>query len=76
MLLDPGLASQNGNGEAVLDKTISALFASIRETDIAGWYKEHSLLGVIFAELGPVDKKSVVAALHTKITAALRPSWT
>jgi len=72
MLLDPGLASQNGNGEAVLDKTISALFASIRETDIAGWYKEHSLLGVIFAELGPVDKKSVVAALHTKITAALR----
>ena len=72
MLLDPGLQAQNGNGANVLNKTISGLLSSIRETDVVGWYKEHSLLGVIFAELGAGDKKSILTTLHTKVTAVLR----
>src|SRR2546426_1638020 len=72
MLLDPGLAFQNGDGDTVLGKTVSAILSSIRETDIAGWYKEHSALGVVFAELGTADKKSILTALRAKITATLR----
>ena len=72
MLLDPGKQAHNGNGDNVLNKTLSAILSSIRETDIAGWYKEYSALGVIFAELGAADKTSILGALRAKVTAALR----
>ena len=74
MLLDPGDPVQHGNSNSSLPKTVAAIFASIRETDIAGWYKEKAALGVIFAELGAADKKSVLAALRAKVTAALQSS--
>src|SRR2546422_5516508 len=70
MLLDQGKPSQNGNG--VLKKTVSAILSSIRETDIAGWYTGNTALGVIFAELGAADKKSILTALRAKVTSALR----
>jgi len=72
MFLDPGKPFLNGNGNNLLNKTVSAILSSIRETDIAGWYKEHSALGVIFAEFGAADKKSVLSALRARLTAALR----
>ena len=72
MLLDPGTSSQNGNGNSVLNRTISAIFSSTRETDIAGWHKEHSVLGVIFAELGTADKESILGVLRERVTGALR----
>jgi len=72
MLLDPGLQAQNGNGANVLNKTVGGLLSSIRETDVVGWYKEHSRLGVIFAELGAGDKKAILTTLHAKVTAVLR----
>src|SRR5712692_6937648 len=72
MLLDHGNASQNGNGDEVLNKTVSAILSSIRETDIAGWYTGNTALGVIFAELGAADKKSILTALRAKVTTALR----
>src|SRR3989441_7255824 len=72
MLLDQGKPSQNGNGHGVLKKTVSAILSSIRETDIAGWYTRNTALGVIFAELGAADKKSILAALRAKVTTALR----
>src|SRR6266478_461184 len=72
MLLDPGKSSLKATGDAVLSKTVSALFSVIRETDVAGWYKDETLLGVILSELGPAAKNSIVAVLQAKITAALR----
>src|SRR5256712_9048203 len=72
MVLDPGESFQNGNGNNVRGRIVPAVLSSIRETDIAGWYKEHSALGVIFAELGTAEKKCILTALRAKITAALR----
>jgi len=72
MLVDPGASSLNGNRDSVLTQTVSAIFSAIRETDTAGWYKDGALLGVVFAELGQADKKSILAALQAKVTAALR----
>jgi lipopolysaccharide/colanic/teichoic acid biosynthesis glycosyltransferase len=72
MLLDPGELALDARGSNVLDKTVSALFSGIRATDVAGWYKDASLLGVIFSELGPAEKKSILTTLHDKVTAALR----
>src|SRR5438093_1088898 len=72
LLVDPGASSLNGNRHSVHSQTVSAIISAIRETDTAGWYKDGSLLGVIFAELGQADKKSILAALQAKVTAALQ----
>src|SRR3989442_14791118 len=73
MLLERGRSVQNGDGNNALDQMVSAVFSSIRETDIAGWYKEtSSVLGVIFAELGAADKQSILGVLRTKVTTALQ----
>src|SRR3989454_2992598 len=74
MLLAPGESSLQASGDTVLSKTVSALCSVIRETDVAGWYKGDSLLGVIFSELGQADRKSIAAALQAKVTAALQSS--
>src|SRR2546430_16131845 len=64
--------ARNGNGGGALTRTVSAILSSIRETDIAGWHTQNSTLGVIFAELGPADKKAILTALRAKVTAALQ----
>src|SRR2546425_13160156 len=72
MLLDRERPPTTGNGDNLLHRSVAAILSSIRETDIAGWHKENSALGVIFAELGEGDKKSILPALRAKVTSALR----
>jgi exopolysaccharide biosynthesis polyprenyl glycosylphosphotransferase len=72
MLLDPGTPFPTSNGDNPLDRIVSTIRSSIRETDVVGWYKDTSVLGVIFAELGAADKKAVLETLRTKVTAALQ----
>src|SRR3989442_15908908 len=75
MLLETGNSVQNGDGNNAVNQMVSAVFSSIRETDIAGWYKgTASVLGVIFAELGAADKNSILGVLRTKVPTALQPS--
>jgi len=72
MLLDPGDPPLAAGGGNTLTRTGSALLSAIRETDVAGWYRDGALLGVIFPEVGTADKQSIVNTLHAKITTALR----
>ena len=72
MLLEAG-ATQNGDG---LDKTltgiVSAMQSSTRETDVVGWYKDRSTVGVIFTGLVVSDKNSVLSTILGRVSAALR----
>jgi lipopolysaccharide/colanic/teichoic acid biosynthesis glycosyltransferase len=71
MLLDAcGLLKADENRETFC-KVIAALSQSIRETDIKGWYKDDSVIGVIFTEVGTADGRSVANALLTRVTSAL-----
>jgi len=71
MLLDAcGLLKTNDSHES-FHTVIDVLSRSIRETDIKGWYKDNSVMGVIFTEVGAADGKSVANALLTKVTSAL-----
>lgn len=71
MLLEAcGLLKANGEQDA-FDKVVTVLSHSTRETDIKGWYKDGSVIGVIFTELGAAGGKSVANALLTKVTNAL-----
>src|SRR5882724_8367440 len=45
--------------ERALSEIISALSSSTRETDLAGWYREGAILGVIFAETGETSCKTL-----------------
>lgn len=72
MLLESRKLLRSGSHPDSLEKVLQALSQSTRETDIKGWYKQDSTIGVIFTELGAdADGRSVTRALLAKITKAL-----
>src|SRR5258705_3120280 len=75
MLLDPGDPPLAAGGGNTLTRTVSALLSAIRETDVAGWYRDGSLLGVIFPEVGTGEKQTIGDTLRAQITTALRVTF-
>lgn len=55
----------------ILPRLLRSLSEGLRQTDIVGWYKSGSTLGIIFTELGEASGKSICAALLSKISLAL-----
>jgi len=55
-----------------IDAILSALTPSIRETDICGWYRYDSRIGVIFTDIGDENSGSAVDAIVGKVVAELR----
>lgn len=56
MLLHIGNAIFAEGGEDTLDELARLLLSHTRETDIKGWYKPGSVIGVIFTETSGLDK--------------------
>jgi len=71
MLLDYDSLISEGFGE---EDIVSALAQTTRETDLRGWYREGSIIGVIFTEIAPSDGKTVAAVLEAKTRKALENS--
>jgi lipopolysaccharide/colanic/teichoic acid biosynthesis glycosyltransferase len=71
MLLDACSLLKSDESRENFHKVIDVLAHSIRETDIKGWYKDHSVIGVIFTEVGGADGKTIANALLRKVTNAL-----
>jgi lipopolysaccharide/colanic/teichoic acid biosynthesis glycosyltransferase len=74
MLLESDTLLKDGATHDAVYRAICALVAATRETDIKGWYKTESVLGVIFTELGAAEGRSVANALMSKVTNALSSS--
>jgi len=62
--------------EKLLDNTGQVLTALTRDTDVTGWYKTGSTLGVIFADIVAADKDAVVAAILARVTDTLSGNLT
>ena len=62
----------HNDGGGILARSVDAILATIRDTDVAGWYQDQAALGVIFTEMGSGESKAIVGALRAKVTAALR----
>jgi lipopolysaccharide/colanic/teichoic acid biosynthesis glycosyltransferase len=62
-------SEMNGNA---LDSMASSLLASSRETDIVGWYKEQTTVGVMFTGLVINDKNSILSTILTRVKSMLR----
>lgn len=60
-----------GNPRKCLESILTPLTASIRATDITGWYKQGSVLGIIFTEIGSAENTTVTHALQSKVARVL-----
>ena len=72
MLLDMGNGLLSDKTEKAMDKILSALSLSTRETDITGWYKKNSVVGVMFTEFGAEDRNSILSTIMTRVSETLR----
>ena len=72
MLVHTGKLLQAERREAILGAITKALSVSTRETDLWGWYKKDMVVGVICTEIGSADMTSILSALHSRVSAALR----
>ncbi|MDD5433935.1 MAG: sugar transferase [Nitrospira sp.] len=71
MLLDiNGLHINNGK-DGIVKKISSVLFSSTREIDVKGWYKNGSVIGVLFTELNGVNKESLREKIFSKFYSVL-----
>jgi len=71
MLLEFGDGLKLGKQPAAVERVLSALFHSTRETDVKGWYKYASTLGVVFTEIATADAHSVSDFLLKKVRGLL-----
>jgi lipopolysaccharide/colanic/teichoic acid biosynthesis glycosyltransferase len=76
MLLDTGNRQDSEKNGKALDSIVSALLASIRETDVTGWYKSRATVGVLFTELAIDDKNSILGTMLTKVSTTLQDKLT
>lgn len=76
MLLDvSGVLASDTHGKKVGD-ILSALSLSIRETDISGWYKNDSVVGLVFNEIGAGPRKSIVSTMLARVNGILYSALT
>jgi exopolysaccharide biosynthesis polyprenyl glycosylphosphotransferase len=72
MLVDAWEILRTDRREVALEQMAAALSLSTRETDIRGWYREDSVVGVILTEFGSADMSSALDTVFCKVNSALR----
>jgi hypothetical protein len=72
MLLDLGQRSTVGESRTCLRRILSAMPRITRETDIAGWYKENSIIGVMFTEITFDDQNSIPPTMLSRVHEMLK----
>lgn len=60
----------SGSSSHWIQAVLESLSRSVRVTDITGWYRRGSTIGIIFTEIGTADGKAITCALLNKITTA------
>lgn len=76
MLLEAGRSPRSTAKRTALDGVIAGLMPTTRETDVIGWYRKASIVGVIFTGLSADDKSATLSTLLNKVNAALRSELT
>jgi len=71
VLLDAENAAKTGRQADILNRVAKSANAARRETDPAGWYKQNSVLGIIFTEIGALEDRTTLNKLVDKVREAL-----
>jgi len=72
MLVDMGEHTTSRHSKLSLRKILSTLTLMLRETDVTGWYKEDSVVGVMFTEITLDDQRSIPATMMTRVSQTLK----
>ncbi len=72
MLAEVGSDPLSRDSREVLERMMLVLQASSRETDVLGWYKAHSVIGVMFTGLTVTDKSLILTTILARVSAVLR----
>jgi len=76
MLIETGQPPRSATERNGLERVISALLPTTRETDVVGWYQSATIVGLIFTGLSPDDTSATLSTLLNKVNAALRSGLT
>jgi lipopolysaccharide/colanic/teichoic acid biosynthesis glycosyltransferase len=76
MLLEAGNHPSSEKSGKALDRMVSVLLLSIRETDVIGWYKARFTVGVMFTGLVDHDKNAILSTILTRVSNTLRGGLT
>jgi lipopolysaccharide/colanic/teichoic acid biosynthesis glycosyltransferase len=71
MLLDAVAALSEEQKTELLAKTVSLLTASTRETDVTGWYRSQSVVGVMFTEIVREDRNRIANTILLRLSERL-----
>jgi lipopolysaccharide/colanic/teichoic acid biosynthesis glycosyltransferase len=74
MLLDGGDCLPSDRNGRILSKILSALSLSTRETDVTGWYKDRSIVGVLFTDISAEDRESILGTMMARVSQTLQNS--
>jgi hypothetical protein len=55
-----------------LGKILSVLDSITRDTDVTGWYKDESIVGVMFTEIATEDRSSILSTVMSRVSRTLR----
>ncbi len=72
MLLDAGNSLPFDKNGRVLSNIVSALSLSTRDTDVTGWYKGQSVVGVMFTEISMGDHGAILGTMMNRVSQSLR----
>jgi lipopolysaccharide/colanic/teichoic acid biosynthesis glycosyltransferase len=76
MLLEVTSEGDPKSDKQTLEKIISILLSSSRDTDLIGWYKDGSIVAAMFTGLVAHEKRSIFDTFLAKVTTTLRDELT
>jgi lipopolysaccharide/colanic/teichoic acid biosynthesis glycosyltransferase len=71
MLVDLGERLPSASNGRASNDIVSALSLATRVTDIIGWYRDDSVIGILFTEVVIEDRSSIMGTMMTRISTML-----
>lgn len=72
MLLDAGDAGDSNKVGGAFSRIAPMLLSSTRETDVVGWHKDRTTIGVIFTGLPESEKNTILDTILMRVSTGLR----
>ena len=71
MLVDLGERLPSASNGKTSNDIVSALSLATRVTDVIGWYKDNSVVGILFTEVVIEDRSTIMGTMMTRISTML-----
>src|ERR1700691_5067701 len=75
MLIDDKTSKRRKANNALLSQIAEVVCRTMRDTDLAGWFKSNSVLGVISTELGETEIRTAVRIIESNVSTALNQAF-